>query len=332
MKFNRFLIVIFMMAVLLVGLNVGKAVATEGGGGHYTGGTDDFMVGSVNPAGFYFTNYLEFYNLTDYPDKRIGLSATNVGKGAGVPMRDSTKYGRPDQKGYNFFEQIKFTYVGKTKILGANPYFKAAEGVQYSHSEYTAPLYAKEPSDTKTGLQDMSIGAGLGWHLNKNLHMIAEMNLYLPAGAYDGSNSSGNTGDSANIGANYYTYMPAWSITYLSDGGYEASAKFMYNINTTNTQTGYSSGDEFHLDYLLGKHCGKWNYGINGYYYYQTTKDDFRGQDPTFDGNKGRVFAFGPAVSYKFQNMTFKLKYAYETAVTNRPEGQRYWFDFAYAF
>ena len=35
MKFNRFLIVIFMMAVLLVGLNVGKAVATEGGGGHY---------------------------------------------------------------------------------------------------------------------------------------------------------------------------------------------------------------------------------------------------------------------------------------------------------
>jgi len=322
MKFNRFLIVIFMMAVLLVGLNVGKAVATEGGGGHYSHGTDDFMMGSMNSPGFYFTNLLSYYNVKDYPDKRS--------KTTGVPYIDNPKYGRPDYKGYVFLEQIKLTYVTKEKFLGANASFSILQGIQYTHGETTTPFMPKTGSttpstDTKKGLTDTSLTTTLGWHLSKNWHTIAGLTFYMPTGAYD-------TSDTSNIGYNYFTFIPTWGITYLSDGGYEASAKLMYNINTTNTKTGYSSGQEFHADYLLGKHCDKWNYGINGYYYYQTTKDDFRGQDPTFDGNKGRVFAFGPAVSYKYQNMTFKLKYQYETAVTNRQEGERYWFDLVYAF
>jgi hypothetical protein len=314
MKFNKFLIVIFMMAVMLIGLNVGKALAVEGGLGHYPAGVDDFMMGAAPPPGFYFENILVYYNITDYKDIRGGT---------GVPVRDMG-IGKPDVSGYTFIDALRLIYVGKTKILGANPIFHIIQPIQYLHLEAEVPGM-ELGSDTKKGLMDTSVAAGLGWHFTKNWHLLAALEVFMPTGSYDSS-------DMANNGNNYWTYMPMAIISYISDGGWEASTKLMYNINTTNTATGYSSGQEFHADYLLGKHCGKWAYGINGYYYYQTTKDDIRNQDLTFDGNKGRIFAFGPAVEYQFKNMFFKFKYQYETAVTNKPEGQRYWFNYIYAF
>jgi len=317
MKFNRLLVLVFMMAVLLVGLNAGKALAVEGGLGHYPAGVDDFMMGAAPPPGFYFENIFVYYNITDYKDARAG---------DGTPFRDIAAIGKPDVTGYTFIDALRLIYVSKKKILGANPLFHVIQPVQYLHLEASSALAGELFTDTKKGLMDTSVAAGLAWHFNKNWHLLAAFELFMPTGSYDHD-------DFANNGNNYYTYMPMAIISYISDGGWEASAKLMYNINTTNTQTGYTSGQEFHVDYLLGKHCGKWAYGINGYYYYQTTKDDFRGQnDITFDGNKGRIFAFGPAVEYNYKNMFFKVKYQYETAVTNKPEGQRYWFNYIYAF
>jgi hypothetical protein len=315
MNLNKLLIVIFMMAVLLFGLNVGKALAVEGGLGHYPSGAQDFMMGAAPPPGFYFENLFLYYNITDYRDIR--------GAG-GVPIKDMG-IGKPDVKGYAFIDALRLIYVTKTKVLGANAFFHILQPFAYLHLEAQVPGM-ELGTDTKSGLGDTDVAAGLAWHINKNLHVMAGLDLFLPTGAYDRD-------DMANpLANNFYTFMPMAMISYITDGGWEASTMLMYNINTTNTQTGYSSGQEFHADYVLGKHCGKWAYGINGYYYYQTTKDDMRGQDPTFDGNKGRIFAFGPAVEYNYKNMFFKFKYQYETAVTNKPEGQRWWFNYIYAF
>jgi hypothetical protein len=154
----------------------------------------------------------------------------------------------------------------------------------------------------------------------------------MPTGNYDKK-------DLANISRNYWTFEPIFAFTYLSDGGFEVSSKFMYDINTENNDKDYKSGQEFHFDYAVGYKVSNWNLGVAGYYYKQITDDEINGEKATFpaflgfdEGFKGQTFAVGPAVKYNYKNMSFTLKYLWETAVEHRPEGSDLWFKFAYAF
>ena len=58
-------------AVLLAGPAVlaGPALATEGGGGAYPNGAEDFMAGALPPPGVYFKNYLTYYQASKLKDK-----------------------------------------------------------------------------------------------------------------------------------------------------------------------------------------------------------------------------------------------------------------------
>ena len=132
----------------------------------------------------------------------------------------------------------------------------------------------------------------------------------MPTGRYDEE-------ELANIGRNYWTFEPIFAVTYLSDGGFEVSSKFMYDINTENTDSflggDYLSGQEFHFDYTVGYKISNWRVGLGGYYYKQVTNDEINGRHPAFlefdDGFKGQAFAIGPAVQYQYKNMCFTLKY-----------------------
>ena len=99
-----------------------------------------------------------------------------------------------------------------------------------------------------------------------------------------------------NIGRNYWSFDPFYVFSYLGDKdspipGFEVSAKVMYWINTINTATSYTSGQEFSTDYLIGQHFGNWRIGANGHFLYQTTDDKQYGTsaiDP-FNGDKTGV-------------------------------------------
>ena len=140
------------------------------------------------------------------------------------------------------------------------------------------------------------------------------------------------------MGRNYWTFEPIIAGTYVTDNGFEASAKMMYDFNTRNNDASllaggaktYLSGQEFHLDYALAKKISNFNFGLTGYYYQQVTDDEANGV--TVSDNKGRVVALGPALKYDYKNMAFSLKYQFETAVENRPEGENLWVKFVYAF
>jgi hypothetical protein len=107
----------------------------------------------------------------------------------------------------------------------------------------------------------------------------------------------------------------------------------MYDINTENDDTKYRSGQEFHVDYTVGYHIGKeWAVGIGGYYYYQTTEDEDHGSKVGSDGFEGRVFAVGPQVQYNYRNMSFTAKWQPEFEARNKPEGNKFWLNFVYAF
>jgi hypothetical protein len=263
------------------------------------------MVGALPPPGTYFINYLSWYSADSFRDD----NGDKLFDDFDLDVVANT---------------LRLVHVTDYKFLGANWAVHAfLPLVNVDVSRRIAPPFDRE-SDSRFGLGDIIIDPFiLGWH-GKNWHLITGLDIYVPTGAYDKN-------DLANIGRNYWTFEPVVAFTYLSDGGFEVSAKLMYAFNTENNDTNYQSGQEFHMDYTLGYHTGPWSLGIGGYYYQQTTDDELNSR--TFmDGFRGRAFAIGPQVKYDYQNMAFTLKYQAETNVENRPDGNSLWFKFLYAF
>ena len=311
-QFKRvFLFLVLTISSLFVLTSV-NVYATEGGGGAYPNGAEDFMSGAIPPPGFYFINYFLYYHADEFKGNN-GYS--------GIPDFDLDVVANT----------FRFIYITKQKIFGANWGVHMFVPIVYQDVSVGTPFGII--SDTQTGLGDIIVDPFiLSWHFSKNFHLATGVDIYMPTGRYDKD-------DLANTSRNYWTFEPIVAFTYLSDFGLEVSSKFMYDINTNNPDTDYRSGQEFHFDYTVGYKMKNWNLGVGGYYYKQFTNDKINGQkvvdlngmkvDPGF---KGQVFAVGPELKYDYKNMSFILKYLFETAVDNRPEGNDLWFKFVYAF
>jgi hypothetical protein len=332
-----------------------QVYATEGGLGAYADGIDSFMMGALPPPGVYFLNYALYLNVSDYKDIRIPSNGDPKyaaalgaipGAGPGVKFKDIPLNARgatddPSVRGWSMVDVLRTVVVTKTKVLGGDLGFHVILPVQ--HLSYTrfdwagADLLSGDHTAQKTGLKNLIVAPVVGWHLSKNLHVLAACDVVLPTGAYD-------RWDTANLGTGYMTFMPLVAGTYLSDSGFEVGVKLMYDINMTNKETGYYSGNAFHADYIVAQRIAKnFNVGISGYYFQQLNNDTMRDSDWSraaslanpaiaFDGNKSKAFAVGPAINYNYKNMYFRVKVQFDTMVENRPETQRYWFDWMYAF
>lgn len=300
--FRKLFIMLVAAAVLLSPVALtGPALATEGGGGAYPNGAEDFMAGALPPPGTYFKNYLTYYTASKFKD--------NNGNDL-----------IPDFKLKVVADVLRVIHVTNYQILGAS--WAVHAFIPLVYQDVKSSFW----SDDRSGLGDIIVDPIiLGWHF-KNFHVTAGLDIYIPVGPYDKNRQ-------ANIGRNYWTFEPVLGMTYLSDGGLELSAKFMYDINTENDDTKYKSGQEFHMDYTIGYHVNKqWAFGIGGYYYYQTTEDEQNGAKVGPDGFEGRVFSIGPVVQYGYKNMSFTLKWQPEFEARNKPEGNKFWFNFVYAF
>jgi hypothetical protein len=295
----------FLISLLLAGtflLTVGFVVnadATEGGGGAYTNGAEDFMSGALPPPGTYLVYFLNYYTASHFKAKH----GDNL---------------VPDFKVDAVANVFRLVHVTDRKILGASWGVQALLPVVH--------LDVKFPgiSDDRWGNGDLIVDPFLlGWH-SKNWHVTTGIDFYIPIGAY-------NQNRLANIGRNYWTIEPVVAATFLSDNGYEVSGKFMYDINTENNDTHYKSGQEFHFDYTLGYHIDKaLAVGLGGYAYWQVTDD--KGETAGPDGFKGRVYAVGPQAQYNYKNMSFTLKWQHEFEAQYRPEGDNLWLKVMWAF
>ncbi len=291
------------------------ASATEGGGNAYPNGAEDFMCGAVPPPGTYFINYFQYYSANEFEDAPFFVEDFDL------------------QATVNAF---RFIHVTKYKILGGFLGMHVWIPLVNIHVEIDTNTPMGKVSDSKAGLADIVVGPLLSWHF-KNWHFATGVDVVMPTGDYDKE-------DLANTGRNYWTFEPIVAFTYLSDSGFEVSSKFMYDFNTENDDSlvidpllgpiegDYQSGQEFHFDYTVGKKFGPLSVGAGGYYYKQITKDEFDDEKVGDDGNKGEVFAFGPQIKYDYKNMSFTLKYQHEVDVDNKPEGDKVWFKFVYAF
>lgn len=274
------------------------AFATEGGGGAYPNGAEGFMAGAVPPPGTYFLDYFTYYSADKFRIKDAG----------DLPVFDLNVTANT----------FRLLHVTKQQVLGG--FWGMHVFVPVVNIDVDVP----GASGSKFGVGDIIVDPFiLSWH-SKNWHFVTAVDIYIPTGVYDKDRV-------ANIGRNYWTFEPIAGFTYVSDGGFEVSGKFMYDFNTKNSDTKYTSGQEFHFDYLIGYQLKPWSIGLNGYYYKQTTGDEFNGTEVP-DGFKGQVLALGPALKYDHKNMSFMAKYQKEMSVENKPEGDKFWLKFVYTF
>lgn len=265
------------------------ALATEGAS-QYPDGAESFMAGAVPPPGFYFLNYV-----THYSADRLNDSGGNK-----LPIDFSLRATA---------EVARLVWTSPYKVFGAH------WGMQVIAPMVNLDYKVAGASHHQFGLGDVTLSpAILSWHW-QHLHVAASLDIFAPTGKYDKALP-------LNIGANYWGFEPVLAATYITDGGFEVSAKLMYDINTRNEDTDYRSGQAFHMDYAVTQHWNNLSFGVVGYVFVQTTEDNRAGV--TVD-NRARAFAIGPGLKYDFKGVSMIGKWQHDYVADNRPMGDKFW-------
>jgi hypothetical protein len=276
----------------LLALGTGSASATENGASMYPMGNENYMIAAMPPPGVYYMMYLDDYRADSLKDSN----------GNDVPI--------------NFHLRAdaiapRIIWVTDQKILGGQLAFHTIIPL------VNLDIDVNGHDQSKTGIGDIVLGPGLGYHLSDKLHEVFAMDINAPTGGY-------NQSDQTNIGHHYWNLEPLYGLTYEQPEGLNADIKVMYDFNFTNDATHYKSGEELHADYDAGWGFGNgWVAGVGGYIYQQVTDDT--GPTAPSDGHKGKAFAIGPDIEYNDHHGFFiTIKWEKEMSVENRPEGNEW--------
>ena len=200
-------------------------------------------------------------------------------------------------------------------VLGANygfgmvvPFFKMDASLQVPTP--AGPLNLEADPFRLADVQFLPVI--LQWNLSPNLFINTQLQIQTPTGDYDKNRL-------VSPGLNHWTFSPIVNATYITDSGFEVSSSFEVDVNTRNPATDYKSGVEYRHEFAVGQHVGPWILGLGGYYYRPFPDDDAPGLQ---SGNRARVLAVGPAVSYFKPGLPAVWLHAYkETDAVNRAQG-----------
>lgn len=128
----------------------------------------------------------------------------------------------------------------------------------------------------------------LAWTPSPALAINTQLMIQAPTGDYEKNRL-------VSPGTHHWTVSPMLNATCLSPSGLEVSSSFQVDINARNRATEYRSGIEYRHEFAVGQHVGGWTLGAGGYYYRQLSDDD---APNLTQGNRARVLALGPALSY----------------------------------
>jgi len=289
--------------IIGLALLVIPVVYAKEGGDQYPNGAENWFAGAIPPPGLYYVNYFGYYT-----GQLKNASGDKVVLNGATPSVDAT------------FDAFRFVEVTHFKIFGADYAVHTIVPVVYQSMNLNG-------RNSTTGVGDITIDPFiLGWH-RAQWHAVTGFDINLPTGTYNQNDPR------VSVGAHYYSFEPVAAFSYMPKTGWEASTKLMYNIKTTNQATNYHSGQEFHMDYLVGKHLGSWMLGGTGYALKQLTDDRVNGVTMPLEpglwdaGRRGQVLAVGPSAGYtNKRHMTFMTQWQHETLVRNRFGGDKVWF------
>ncbi|MFC1813229.1 transporter [Thermodesulfobacteriota bacterium] len=166
------------------------------------------------------------------------------------------------------------------------------------------------------------------------MHRI-ELSMMFPTGDYDRNRT-------LNAGSNFFSFNPYWAATLFITPRWTLSWRVHYLWNAENDDpttemnppfaTETQAGQAVHVNYAMAfEVVPKWfRVGVNGYWLKQTTENTINGNDVTDYGlgtpfTKEQAFAIGPGAVIHFgQNAHLFFNAYFESAVENRPEGNRF--------
>lgn len=157
------------------------------------------------------------------------------------------------------------------------------------------------------------------WTPSPGLFVNGRLELQLPTGSYRAERL-------INTGANHWTASPAVAFTWIGPSGLEVSSNIQINFHGKNKDTQYQSGVEYQHEFAIGQHVGPWTLGVGGYLYQQLSDDKVNGAKFQ-DGNRSRVMALGPAISFFELGSDWPLIWAHaykEFGARNRSQGTQF--------
>lgn len=300
------------------------------GGGHaYPNGAEAFMVGMMPPPGLTLVNYAYYGHAGKLMDD----------DGDDTDLLDDADVGG---------DILRLIWISKYKLFGGDYGQHFFFGAINKDMDFNAPVGSKLKRSYSdfNALYIIYSPMLLGWHLDQGrLHVaVSACDIYVPLYNED-------KGNIASVGRNFWTFEPVLAVTYFPMPQLETSIKFMYDFNTHQNdyepgppvRVDRTPGQEFHFDFNVSWGLtDNFRFGINGYFYQQTTSDDFDdlGDLPAplkqalkdIEDDKSRAVALGPGIMYQNKNFMATLRYSHEFAVKNGPELQNVWFKLIYIF
>lgn len=277
---------LFLMT-LLFSLIAMSASAMENGNWTYPSGNEDFLANQT-PVGWTVLNNTSYRHNTDLKNNN----------GDNIPIRFDTKATA---------SVFRIIYNSDKQFLGG--YLGTYVVVPFVDLSVKLPVGDRNTS----GLGDVTFGVSDAY-VAKNRIVVFGLDLITPTGAYDKDKL-------ASIGSNHYTFEPYLIAHYLADNGFIIGGKLMYDYNLENTDTKYKSGQELHMDYVVGKKIGNFKVGAGGYLYKQITDDTKDGS--TIKDYRAQAVGVGPVVMYDYKNLGFTVKYIKDYMVENKGAGDQ---------
>jgi hypothetical protein len=282
------------------------AKATEAAAGHYIIGTNASPGAGIVPPepGLYWGAQTLYYQ---------GTLSNSVQLPIGGRIENGLRAGF-------FSTSIAGLYVPKLDLSN----FSLALGLALPLQNMDARILvgSRERSENNWSFGDMVITpVALGYRSGADFFQ-ARLDIFAPTGNY-------STSSIANVGMNYWTFVPNISYTRLGRN-YDLSINAGIDFNLRNPKTHYTSGAMFHLD-ASAIHDVAPGFGIGILASMMTQIQDDRGVIAArLDGFRGQSFAVGPIARYNFQlggaHLQTVLSWAPEFGVENRPRGNAFQF------
>lgn len=285
----------------------------EGASSHYFPGfAGTFAVAVAPEPGPIFVNTTLFYGAT--ADQAALQGRVNVGIDA-----------------FAVYDLLTGLYVFQKPVLGAR--FAVGGFLPVAYAELDARASAAIGSLRISG-DDFNIGdlglipASFYWNTG-NFHVKFTELIMAPSGHYD-------TDDIISVGRNYWSFDTSVAATWFNTStGTEVSVVPGLMFNTRNGKTKYTTGDEFHLDFMLNQFLAQhFALGFHGYYYTQTSGDS--GSGATLGSFKGESVGVGPAILWAPEwgggKLSVSGKWLHDLDADNRLDGDYGVLNIAYKF
>jgi outer membrane protein OmpA-like peptidoglycan-associated protein len=290
----------------------GVALCAEGGGSSYLQGTyGDFGAAVSRAPGVYLRNDVIYY------DAGIGVRPISGGLDSGFDQKlwmDRLTFGGFSERGL---------FGGRVGIEVQLPYVFDLTVAQRPH----LPGFDTFGSPRDHDMGDPVFKPQLAWGSGRHYGKLA-LGIVVPLGTHDDDRV-------VSIGRHYWSFDPQFTYTWLNDSGWDLSGTLGYMINLENNLPGpnYDTGDELHLDAMLGKHFGdNFALGVAGYWYSQMTDDQGPIPPPLEPGYKSEGAGFGPVFMFGSKNFSVVGKWLYDPDADNRLRGDLYMLSFVAHF